>query len=102
MALFKIKIFVFLLATFKTSLPVIFHPFCAVVLIILNFPPNNLTKSGYETQNGEGKITVNEYQEAIPCIRRTAQRDLEELVVKGIIKAVAKSATDPTKRYVLL
>jgi Fic family protein len=49
-----------------------------------------------------GRITVNEYQSVASCIRRTAQRDLEELIVKGIIKAVAKSATDPTKHYVLL
>ena len=49
-----------------------------------------------------GKITVNEYQTVASCIRRTAQRDLEELGAKGIVKAVAKSATDPTKHYVLL
>jgi len=49
-----------------------------------------------------GKITVNEYQSVAFCIRRTAQRDLEELVAKGIIKPVARSATDPTKHYVLL
>lgn len=49
-----------------------------------------------------GRITANEYQSVASCIRRTAQRDLEELVAKGIIKAVAKSATDPTKHYVLL
>lgn len=49
-----------------------------------------------------GKITVNEYQAVASCIRRTAQRDLEDLVSKGIMKAVAKSATDPTKHYVLL
>lgn len=48
------------------------------------------------------RITVNEYQAVASCIRRTAQRDLEDLVGKGIIKAVAKSATDPTKHYVLL
>lgn len=50
----------------------------------------------------KGKVTVNEYQEVAGCIRRTAQRDLEDLVAKGIIKTVAKSATDPTKHYVLL
>jgi Fic family protein len=49
-----------------------------------------------------GTITVNEYQDVASCIRRTAQRDLEELVAKGVIKAVAQSATDPTKHYVLL
>ncbi len=49
-----------------------------------------------------GKITVNEYQSVAFCIRRTAQRDLEELVSKGIIKPVARSVTDPTKHYVLL
>jgi len=50
----------------------------------------------------KGKITVNEYQEVGSCIRRTAQRDLEDLVGKKIIKEIAKSATDPTKHYVLL
>lgn len=49
-----------------------------------------------------GKITVNEYQSVASCIRRTAQRDLEELAENGIIKTVSKSATDPTKHYVLL
>lgn len=48
------------------------------------------------------RIAVNEYQSLTSCIRRTAQRDLEELVAKGIIKAVAKSTTDPTKYYILL
>ncbi len=50
----------------------------------------------------KGTITVNEYQSVASCIRRTAQRDLEELVEKGVIKVVAKSQTDPTKHYVLL
>lgn len=49
-----------------------------------------------------GKITVNDYQDVATCIRRTAQRDLEELVTKNVIKAVARSTTDPTKYYVLL
>jgi len=49
-----------------------------------------------------GTITVNEYQNVASCIRRTAQRDLEELVAKGVIKAVAKSTTDPTKYFCLL
>jgi Fic family protein len=50
----------------------------------------------------KGTLSVNEYQAAASCIRRTAQRDLEDLVGRKIIKAVAKSATDPTKHYVLL
>lgn len=49
-----------------------------------------------------GKITVNEYQSVTSCIRRTAQRDLDDLLEKKVIKAVAKSLTDPTKHYVLL
>ena len=48
------------------------------------------------------KITVNIYQKVTSCIRKTAQRDLEDLVKKKIIKAVAKSSTDPTKHYILL
>ena len=48
------------------------------------------------------KITVNEYQAVALCIRRTAQRDLNNLLEKEVIKAVAKSQTDPTKHYVLL
>lgn len=67
-------------------------------------------KSGINQRQGKalkhlmrkGKVTVSEYQEVTGCIRRTAQRDLEDLVAKGIIKTVAKSATDPTKHYVLL
>ena len=47
-------------------------------------------------------LSVNEYQSVTSCIRRTAQRDFEELVKKNIIKVVAKSPTDPTKHYVLL
>jgi len=50
----------------------------------------------------KGTLSVNEYQSVASCIRRTAQRDLEELVEKSVIKVVAKSATDPTKHYVLL
>ena len=50
----------------------------------------------------KGTLSVNEYQSVVSCIRRTAQRDLEELVEKKVIKIVAKSATDPTKHYVLL
>jgi Fic family protein len=49
-----------------------------------------------------GVLSVNEYQSIVSCIRRTAQRDLEELVEKKVIKAVAKSPTDPTRHYVLL
>lgn len=49
-----------------------------------------------------GKIGVNEYQEIASCIRRTAQRDLEELAEKKVVKVVAKSPTDPTKHYILL
>ncbi len=48
------------------------------------------------------KITVNDYQKVVSCIRRTAQRDMEDLIKKKVIKAVAKSSTDPTKHYVLL
>ena len=36
------------------------------------------------------------------CIRRTAQRDLEDMMEKGIIKTVSKSQTDPTRHYVLV
>jgi len=50
----------------------------------------------------KGTLSVNEYQSIASCVRRTAQRDLEELVKKKIVKVVAKSATDPTKHYVLL
>ena len=50
----------------------------------------------------KGTLSVNEYQLVASCIRRTAQRDLEELVKKNIVNVVAKSVTDPTKHYVLL
>jgi Fic family protein len=50
----------------------------------------------------KGTLSVNEYQSVVSCIRRTAQRDLEDLVEKKVITVVAKSPTDPTKHYVLL
>ena len=49
-----------------------------------------------------GKITAKDYQKIASCIRRTAQRDLDNLLKKKVIKVVAKSPTDPTKHYVLL
>ncbi len=49
-----------------------------------------------------GKIMVNDYQVVASCIRRTAQRDLDDLLEKKIIKAVAKNPTDSTKHFVLL
>ena len=49
-----------------------------------------------------GKITVKDYQKVALCIRKTAQRDLDYMGKKGIIKTIAKSPTDPTKHYVLL
>ncbi|MDP2682851.1 MAG: Fic family protein [Deltaproteobacteria bacterium] len=49
-----------------------------------------------------GAISVGEYQTVAFCIRRTAQRDLEDMMKKGIIKSVAKSKTDPTRHYVLV
>jgi Fic family protein len=48
------------------------------------------------------KITTAQYQAAVSCIRRTAQRDLDDLVSRNILKIVGKSNTDPTKYYVLL
>jgi len=50
----------------------------------------------------KGTLSVNDYQSVVACIRRTAQRDLEELAAKKVVKVVAKSSTDPTKYYVLL
>jgi len=50
----------------------------------------------------KGTITVNEYQAIASCVRRTAQRDLEDLVKKNVIRVVAKSPTDPTRHYILL
>ena len=49
-----------------------------------------------------GVISVGEYQAVASCIRRTAQRDLEDMMGKGIIKSVAKSQTDPTRHYVIV
>lgn len=48
-----------------------------------------------------GKITTIQYQTEVSCIRRTAQRDLDDLVSRNILKIVGKSTTDPTKYFVL-
>lgn len=55
---------------------------------------------GFILQNG--KIMVNDYQKVASCIRRTAQRDLEDLVEKNVVKPIAKNPTDPQKHYVLV
>lgn len=49
-----------------------------------------------------GRITPSEYRKINDCIHRTAQRDLEDLAKRKIIKAIAESPTDPTKYYVLV
>lgn len=54
----------------------------------------------YIIQNG--KITPSEYRKINDCIHRTAQRDLEDLAKRKIIKTKAESLTDPTKYYILM
>jgi Fic family protein len=63
---------------------------------------NNRQKKAVKVILQNGKITVDDYQKIASCIRRTAQRDLDDLVCKKVIKAVSKSPTDPTKHYILL
>lgn len=63
---------------------------------------NDRQEKGVKHLLRNGKISVSEYQEVASCIRRTAQRDLEGLVEKGVVKIVAKNPTDPTKYYILL
>jgi predicted HTH transcriptional regulator len=49
------------------------------------------------------KITISELESRFPNIsRRTLQRDLKQLIEKGICNESASSTTDPTKTYVLL
>jgi Fic family protein len=48
------------------------------------------------------KMTPSEYRKISDCVRRTAQRDVENLIERKIIKTMAESKTDPTKYYVLV
>jgi Fic family protein len=49
-----------------------------------------------------GSLTIQEYERLCPEVsRRTLQRDLRELVEKGLVDERATSPTDPTKRYVM-
>ena len=63
---------------------------------------NNRQEKAVKFLLQNGKITVNDYQKVASCIRRTAQRDLDDLDKRKVIRAVAKSSTDPTKHYILL
>lgn len=63
---------------------------------------NKRQEKGVKHLMAKGSLSVNEYQSVNSCIRRTAQRDLEGLVQKGVLKVVAVSPTDPTKHFVLL
>jgi Fic family protein len=49
-----------------------------------------------------GRLTIQKYEAMYPNInRRTLQRDLRDLVDKGLISESGTSPTDPTKHYVL-
>ncbi|MFP4358539.1 MAG: hypothetical protein ACLFSZ_08910, partial [Puniceicoccaceae bacterium] len=47
-----------------------------------------------------GNLTIQDYAALCPeTNRRTLQRDLKELIDKGLISEIGTSRTDPTKRY---
>ena len=46
-----------------------------------------------------GKATVAEYEEKLKANRRTLQRDLRLLVVRGLVSEVGTGPTDATKYY---
>ena len=46
---------------------------------------NNRQVAGLKLLNVEQKITTMAYQKLVGCSRRTAARDLDELIVKGVI-----------------
>jgi len=49
-----------------------------------------------------GKLTIADMERLCPTTsRRTLQRDLKQLVEKGLCLETASTATDPTKFYVL-
>ena len=51
----------------------------------------------------QGKVAISELESHFPDVsRRTLQRDLKQLVEKGICEESASSATDPTKVYSLV
>ncbi|NBB81229.1 MAG: Fic family protein [Verrucomicrobia bacterium] len=48
-----------------------------------------------------GTLTIQDYAALCPAInRRTLQRDLKELIDKGLLSGSGTSRTDPTKRYI--
>jgi Fic family protein len=49
-----------------------------------------------------GRLTIQEYADLYPSAnRRTLQRDLKDLVKRGVLSEHGSSPTDPTKHYVL-
>jgi predicted transcriptional regulator len=49
-----------------------------------------------------GSLTIQDFERLLPEIsRRSLQRDLKDMIEKGVVVEKATSPTDPTKRYVL-
>ena len=49
-----------------------------------------------------GSLSIQEYQALCPDTnRRTLQRDLKDMLEKGLLVEKGASSTDPTKRYSL-
>lgn len=49
-----------------------------------------------------GRLTLGDMEKLLPSVhRRTLQRDLRDLVKKGLIREAGSSATDPNRHYVL-
>lgn len=49
-----------------------------------------------------GKLTIQDFEGLCPDVnRRSLQRDLKEILEKGLIKEAGAGPTDPTRHYVL-
>ncbi len=64
---------------------------------------NSRQAAAIELMAERGKIAISEMEARFPdTSRRTLQRDLKQLVEKGICEESASSSTDPTKTYALI
>jgi len=72
-------------------------------VLVKNFRLNDRQAAAVDWMTARGKITISELESRFSNVsRRTLQRDMKQLIEKGICKESASSITDPTKLYVLV
>ena len=72
-----------------------------VVETAIEITPNERQKKFISALKGNAVLTRSDYEAITQASKRTALRDLRDLVMHGVIVGISTSKTDPNKRYKL-